>query len=78
MQYEQKRYNVRQVVPTSGGGFSSGPGGWQHQAQLQEAVTLSAVGQGFIRQLDEHTERQAEVDEARRFVPPFRSSIRLR
>ena len=57
-----------QVVPTSGGGLSSEPGGWQHQAQLQEVGTMSAAGQGFIRQLDQHTARQAEVDEARRSV----------
>ena len=70
IQHAADEVSSGQVVPTSGGGLSSGPGGWQHQAQMQEAVTASAVGQGFIRQLDEHTERQAEVDEARRFVLP--------
>ena len=54
-------------MPTSSG-LSSGPGGWQSQAQLQEVGTASAAGQGFIRQLDQHTARQAEVDEARRCI----------
>ncbi len=80
MQCKAEGDAVGQVMSTSSGGLSSGPGGWQHQAQMQEAVTASAVQQGFIRQLDEHTERQAEVDEARRSVPAPRSleSPRLR
>ena len=57
-----------QLVPTGGGGMSGGPGAWQQQAQLQEAAVASAAAQGlgFIRQPDQHLERQAEVEEARR------------
>ena len=58
----------QQLVPTGGAGPGTGPGSWQQQAQLQEAAVAASAGQGlgFIRQPDQHLERQAEVEEARR------------